>query len=190
MKLPYRVTVTPPKTSDQRGNLITPPSFNLEFIQINYVDSPSNKTVNANIFPFPLPLKLWHGEEYDSIGDWTQKQAENRVFEVLGNDIQKSLNDLYPATLEDDPNGPGSILSKMLSKVGIKATPNCSCKQRAITMNKNGVEWCENNMDTILGWLKEESDKRNLPFVEIVAKMLVYRAINKSKKLNKSIDKA
>jgi hypothetical protein len=141
-----------------------------------------------------LPLKLWQGAEYDSIGDWTQKQAESRVLEVLGNDIQRSLNDLYPATLENDPNGPGSILSKMLSKVGVKSSPTCSCKQRAITMNKNGIEWCENNMATILGWLKEESAKRNLPFVEIVAKMLVYRAVNKSKKLkekeNKSIDKA
>jgi hypothetical protein len=186
MKLPNQVTITLPKTSDQKGNLITPPSFNLEFIQINYIDSPSNKNVSAHIFPFPLPLKLWQGSEYELIGDWTQKQAEDRVLELLGADIQKSLNDLYPPTLENDPDGPGSILSKMLSRIGIKSSPTCGCKQRAITMNKNGIEWCENNIDTILGWLKEESAKRNIPFVEIVAKVVVSRAINKSKKLKQN----
>ena len=187
MKLPYQVTITPPKSSDQNGNLITPSSFTLDFIQINYIDSPSTKLVNAHINPFPLPLNLWKGEEYDKIGDWTQKQAEEKIFELLGKDIQASLNKLYPQTLESDPNGAGSVLSKMLSKIGIKSTPTCSCKRHAITMNQNGNKWCEENIDTIVGWLKEESQKRSLPFMEFPAKMLVSKAINRSKKLKGEI---
>jgi hypothetical protein len=38
-------------------------------------------------------------------------------------------------------------------------------------------------MTTILKWLKEESAKRNLPFVETVAKIMVSRAIKTSRRL-------
>lgn len=78
-------------------------------------------------------------------------------------------------------DGPGTHLSKMLEKIGIKTTPNCSCKARANLMNEKGVEWCENNIDTIVEWLKEEATKRNLLFVEWAARLLVKRAIKLSK---------
>jgi hypothetical protein len=50
-------------------------------------------------------------------------------------------------------------------------------------MNEKGPDWCDQNMDTILSWLKEESGKRGLPYVEMVAKAMVQRAINKSRRL-------
>jgi hypothetical protein len=87
-----------------------------------------------------------------------------------------------PATLEDYPNGPGTILSKMLAKVGIKSTPNCSCRRRAMEMNTRGPDWCAENIDTIVGWLREESEKRKLPFVDFAGKLLIQRAIKISKK--------
>ena len=37
----------------------------------------------------------------------------------------------------------------------------------------------------ILNWLNEESKKRNLPFVRTVAKLMVQRAINKSRRIKK-----
>jgi hypothetical protein len=52
-------------------------------------------------------------------------------------------------------------------------------------MNEKGSDWCEQNLPTILGWLKEESSKRNLPYIESVASMIVKRAINTSKRLMK-----
>lgn len=85
-------------------------------------------------------------------------------------------------TLEDFPNGPGTILSKMLSKIGINSTPNCSCRRRAMEMNNRGPEWCAENIDTIVGWLREESEKRKLPFVDFAGKLLIQRAIKVSKK--------
>lgn len=87
-----------------------------------------------------------------------------------------------PPNLEDFPNGPGTILSKMLSKIGINSTPNCSCRRRAMEMNNRGPDWCSENIDTIVGWLREESEKRKLPFVDFAGKLLIQRAIKVSKK--------
>lgn len=94
----------------------------------------------------------------------------------------------YPApqTLEDYPNGPGTMLSKMLSKIGINSTPNCSCRRRAMEMNTRGPDWCAENIDTIVGWLREESEKRKLPFVDFAGKLLIQRAIKLSRKALKA----
>lgn len=78
--------------------------------------------------------------------------------------------------------GPGTELKKLLANIGIKGTPNCSCNKRALLMDQNGIEWCENNMNIIIEWLKEEAHKRNLPFIETAAKLLIKRAIHNSKK--------
>jgi len=87
-----------------------------------------------------------------------------------------------PETLDDHPNGPGTILSKMLEKLGIKSSANCSCKRKAMEMNKKGVEWCSNNVPTIVEWLREEATKRKLPFIDFAGKMLIQRAIKVAKK--------
>ena len=78
--------------------------------------------------------------------------------------------------------GPGTELKKILSSVGITATPNCSCNARALEMDRNGVEWCESNIDTIVGWLREEAEKRGLPFVDIAGRLLVNRAIRNARR--------
>jgi hypothetical protein len=78
--------------------------------------------------------------------------------------------------------GPGAYLKKYLSRIGITATPNCSCNAKARHMDEMGIEWCEANLTTIVGWLKEEAEKRRLPFFEWPAKMLVQKAIKSAKK--------
>jgi hypothetical protein len=78
------------------------------------------------------------------------------------------------------PNGgPGTELSKILKKFGIKATPTCNCKHYARIMDQKGSEWCLQNIDTIVNWLRDEAKKRALPFSKIVAKRLVKYAINR-----------
>ena len=92
-------------------------------------------------------------------------------------------NDGFEPKVSNIPSsGVGTELKKLLSKIGIKATPNCSCNKRAALMDTNGIEWCENNIDTIVGWLREEASKRKLPFVDIAGKILVKRAISNAKK--------
>jgi hypothetical protein len=37
--------------------------------------------------------------------------------------------------------------------------------------------WCEANVDTIVGWLREQAEARGLPFLDIAGRLLVRRAI-------------
>lgn len=95
----------------------------------------------------------------------------------------------YPrqtAAKEPPPSsGPGTELKALLSKIGIKSSPTCSCNKRAKTMDENGIEWCEQNVETICDWLAEESAKRKLPFVRMAGKALIHLAIRRAKKGNK-----
>ena len=122
------------------------------------------------------------GDTYILAGDYTQSSIENKLRSELGEDPAKKLRSMFPKTLEEDPDGPGTILTGMISSIGIKSTPTCSCRKHAIEMNTLGNDWCEENIGTVLGWLKEESTKRNLPFVEMVAKLMVQRAIKTSRR--------
>ena len=79
-------------------------------------------------------------------------------------------------------NGPGTELKKILGYIGFKSSENCSCQAKAKIMNHMGINWCKDNIDIIVQWLKEEADRRNLPFSAIVAKKIVQLAIYKSEK--------
>lgn len=48
-------------------------------------------------------------------------------------------------------------------------------------MDRQGVEWCEQNIDTIVGWLREQAHARGLPFFDAVGRMLVRRAIRNAR---------
>lgn len=55
-------------------------------------------------------------------------------------------------------------------------------------MNTRGPDWCAENIDTIVGWLREESEKRKLPFVDFAGKLLIQRAIKMSRKAIKALE--
>lgn len=76
--------------------------------------------------------------------------------------------------------GPGTELKKLLSRIGIRAKPNCSCNRRAKVMNEKGVEWCRQNEDVIVGWLREEARKRGLPFIDAAGRMIVRMAVKRA----------
>lgn len=73
--------------------------------------------------------------------------------------------------------GPGQELKKLLRRLGIHASPSCPCPRRAAQMNAKGCQWCEDNLDQIVGWLREEATKRGLPFIDVAGRVLVRRAI-------------
>lgn len=185
MILDSTITLQPPKFTDPKGNIVFPKPIILNRLDITYSNNPLRKQYSASIYGIPTQVGLWFGDDYieNNAHLKNSQEAEVRLKEIMGDNQQKFLQSLFPVTLEDNPNGPGSILSGMISALGIKSTPNCSCRKHAIEMNEKGPEWCEENMDTILGWLKEESEKRKIPFVETVARMMVNRAISKSKRL-------
>jgi hypothetical protein len=83
------------------------------------------------------------------------------------------------------PPGPGTELKALLKRVGIVASPGCSCNTRAKLMDANELKepgWCESNLDTICDWLQEEATKRKLPFLRMAGKILVRKAIRNARK--------
>lgn len=115
-------------------------------------------------------------EIYDSIKN-NCKYQENTAQQLTAPvTVSAPSTSAAPPILADEI-GPGAQLKKMLSKIGIRATPNCACNARAKYMDFMGPIWCEKNIDTIVGWLQEEAEKRGLPFIELAAKALVRRAI-------------
>jgi hypothetical protein len=49
-------------------------------------------------------------------------------------------------------------------------------------MDRQGIEWCEGNIDTIVGWLREQAEARGLPFLDVAGRLLVRRAIANARK--------
>jgi hypothetical protein len=80
------------------------------------------------------------------------------------------------------PSGPGTELKTLLARVGITATPDCACNARAAEMDRQGVEWCEAHLDTIVGWLREQAEARGLPFLDVAGRLLVRRAISNARR--------
>jgi hypothetical protein len=49
-------------------------------------------------------------------------------------------------------------------------------------MDRQGVEWCEGNLETIVGWLREQAEARGLPFFDLAGRLLVRRAIQNARR--------
>lgn len=77
------------------------------------------------------------------------------------------------------PCGVGCQVKKMLESIGIRETPGCLCGARAAVMDAWGPDACETPEKTaeILGWLKEEADRRGVLYVDAAARLLLRRAI-------------
>ena len=89
--------------------------------------------------------------------------------------------------------GPGTELKKLLAKIGITATSNCKCNARSRhvnTMEAQEPGWCERNIDTVVGYLREAAADRGLPFLDLPARLLVRRAISNARKEQARAEKA
>lgn len=99
------------------------------------------------------------------------------------------LHESYPHPKPSgDPTGPGTELKALLSKIGIKSSPTCSCNKRAKIMDEKGCAWCEENIQEIVGWLKEEHAKRKsiIPFIPLAVEQVVKLAIRRARKKGNS----
>ena len=87
-------------------------------------------------------------------------------------------------------NGTGTQLERLLRIVGITEKEGCRCGQRAAVMNSEGPDWCEQNIKTIVGWMKEEAQKRKLKllFNEKIAALLVKKAIKNARRKLKLLE--
>lgn len=135
-------------------------------------------------------LERWHvirraiERGYDVHGIWAcfVRWSHDDVWEV---DVEHPA---YPRARGPEPKpeplgeGVGTELKRLLALVGITASEGCSCYRHAVEMNRQGVEWCAANVDTIVGWLREEAAKRRLPFVDAAGRLLVKRAIRAARR--------
>ena len=59
-----------------------------------------------------------------------------------------------------EPSGAGTELKKLLAAFGVTEKVGCSCAARAKEMDKNGTEWCRQNVEEIAGWMLEAAKQR------------------------------
>jgi len=107
MTLGSAITYTPPTVGGK-----TFPSVTTSSINVVCVDNPDfqNGTGNPNgrvtailraldasggLHNIPKPLVLWAGAAYQSIGNWTQDQANAQVLELLGSNPAQVLEGLF-----------------------------------------------------------------------------------------------
>lgn len=78
--------------------------------------------------------------------------------------------------------GVGGEMKRILRTFGIEEKATCKCNARSATMDLWGPDQCEQRADEIVGWLREEAKKRKLPFLDVVGKMILRRAIRAARK--------
>lgn len=84
--------------------------------------------------------------------------------------------------------GPGTQLKRLLAgwPFYIKTTSGCSCNRHATQMDEWGCDECGRRIDQIVGWLRQEAEKRGLPFFDAVGRALVKRAISRAREAEKA----
>lgn len=88
-----------------------------------------------------------------------------------------------PAQFKSTPSkGPGTELKRLLAKVGIVAGASCKCNAMAARMDYEGGNWCLSNVDEILSVMRDEAQRRSMPFVDTVGRMLIRRAVRNTTK--------
>jgi hypothetical protein len=183
MLLSKPITLRPPAMAGHDGVIIAPQPIEIQELKVAYQINHDDKTVGIILPQIGKYIVIIHPENYDINLVFNKEYLDNTLLQTLGHDPESFLNGLFPKTLEQHPNGAGTVLSNMIKSLGIFITSGCSCKAHAIEMNEKGNDWCDENIDTIVGWLREEASKRKLPFIDAIVKLIVKRAIKKSRKL-------
>ena len=82
------------------------------------------------------------------------------------------------------PHGPGTELSKLLKRFGIEPTPTCSCRAKAAEMDAWGCDEASRpqRIEEVVAVMREEAKARGLPFIDVVGRMLVKRAIHNARR--------
>ena len=84
--------------------------------------------------------------------------------------------------IQDSKDGPGTELKKLLSWFHSPDKRKCKCQNRIEKMNAWGPDRCEQKIDTIARWLKHSARIARLPYVDLIARGLVSRAIRNSRR--------
>ena len=95
MNLPQPVTIQPPSVKFLDGTTREFSPFTVDKLNVTLHDNATARSTLAQIERFPQFIVLWFGDAYDAAGDYTQAQAEARIFELLGADLKTGLERLF-----------------------------------------------------------------------------------------------
>jgi hypothetical protein len=79
-------------------------------------------------------------------------------------------------------SGPGTELKLLLSRFNLRQFKSCGCNKHIVEMNTRGVDWCSENLETIVGWLRTEATKQGIIFFDLPARVAVKLAIKNAEK--------
>jgi hypothetical protein len=103
------------------------------------------------------------------------ENIDDEIF-ILENEVYEELCEKYKTN-----NGVGYELKEILKFAGIKIEENSFIDKKFSDMNSLGAYWCEVNTKVILYWLEIEAKQRKIPFIRIVGKMFLSKAIKNAK---------
>lgn len=96
-----------------------------------------------------------------------------------GNYDRQCKGNAPPLTKSDGLTG--THLTNILKWFSLAGKAGCKCKSRAAEMDKNGPDWCEENIDMIVGWMKEGTIKLVRPLTAIGGNAIVNLAIKRAR---------
>jgi glycosyltransferase involved in cell wall biosynthesis len=85
-------------------------------------------------------------------------------FEALAAD-PVGMVEPQPVPTIDAKGTPGTLFKGMLLAIGIKAEAGCRCEEYAALMDSWGVELCRQRVPMIVGWLRQEAERRKVPMI-------------------------
>jgi hypothetical protein len=129
-------------------------------------------------------------------GDWPPYVLEHMggslyVIDFTHPDFPASWQDIINEVGTEKPpsfcqSGPGTELKKLLAgwPFFITSSPDCSCNRVAGEMDSWGPDECErpDRVDYILAAMRENAEKRGLPFIDAAGRFLIKRAIKNARK--------
>lgn len=90
MKLPHPITVVYPPLPRPDGTAVLSEPATWDSVPVVFLDSEPLGAVLA-FLPYCDAIVLWSEEAYDSLGDYTRKDAEARLLEILGENLEASV---------------------------------------------------------------------------------------------------
>ena len=166
--------------SENQSTDITVESLNVDNIML----SGNEENINITQKNFVASKHGVNSQEYAEVDEKIKNSHVDMPAHPVGSpqyfEAERKLKDPH-----DIGQGAGTELKKMLAMIGITSTPNCSCNKRAKIMNEKGTAWCKKNKEQILEWMREESEKRHLPFLKFAATRILNYAIAKAAKKEK-----
>ncbi len=126
-----------------------------------------------------------HGLDPDAAHGWIVKSSA--VFVEIDDQAGDVPWKIASATAPSRPapaaaRGPGTELKKLLARLGIVASPGCSCNSMAARMDAAGPDGSESMLADVLAVMQAEAKKRGLPWIEAAARLLVKKAIRNARK--------